>query len=74
MLFHRGLVRACDAGDVTRRLSAVRENLGIQTTSLLQLWSFGWVGLEREGGVVRVAAVDTEGPEAEVAVSYIMDE
>ena len=25
------------------------------------LWSFSWVGLEREGGVIRVAAMDTEG-------------
>jgi len=25
------------------------------------LWSFSWVGPEREGGVIRVAAVDTEG-------------
>jgi len=25
------------------------------------LWSFSWVGLEREGGVIRVAATDTEG-------------
>ena len=25
------------------------------------LWSFSWVGPEREGGVIRVAATDTEG-------------
>lgn len=25
------------------------------------LWSFSWVGPEREGGVIRVAAMDTEG-------------
>ena len=25
------------------------------------LWSFSWIGREREGGVIRVAAMDTEG-------------
>ena len=32
-----------------------------QTSPPPLLWSFSWVGPEREGGVVRVAAVDTEG-------------
>ena len=32
-----------------------------QTSPSPLLWSFSWVGPEREGGVIRVAAMDTEG-------------
>lgn len=32
-----------------------------QTSPPPLVWSFSWVGPEREGGVIRVAAVDTEG-------------
>jgi len=32
-----------------------------QTSPPPLLWSFSWVGPEREGGIIRVAAMDTEG-------------
>ena len=45
--------------DVSQRCDKI--SVFKQTSPPSLLWSFSWVGQEREGGVIRVAAMDTEG-------------
>lgn len=45
--------------DVSQRCEKI--SVFKQTSPPSLLWSFSWIGQEREGGVIRVAAMDTEG-------------
>lgn len=45
--------------DVSERCEKISVFKQVSPPTLL--WSFSWVGPEREGGVIRVAATDTEG-------------
>ena len=45
--------------DISKRCEGI--SVFKQTSPPPLLWSFSWVGPEREGGIIRVAAMDTEG-------------
>ena len=45
--------------DISQRCESISVFKKISPPPLL--WSFSWVGPQREGGIIRVAAMDTEG-------------